>query len=77
MYKVHYYLNGECLTYNIEFNTIASAFYKARAIYTEHGIGSDVMDKDTGEILAIFSRKEFYISHDLMEKICICPLYEI
>lgn len=65
MYQVNYYLNGKHLTYNFEFHTIAGAIYKACAIFTEHGICSDVMDTTTGEILAIFSYDDIYIAQGI------------
>ena len=65
MYHVNYFLNGERLTYNFNFHTAIGAIYKAMAIFTEHGIQSDVMDTTTGEIIAIFTHEDIYIAQDI------------
>ena len=77
MYRVYYYLNGKQNSVDFIFTTVKGAIYKAHAIYTEHGINTDVMDLETGEIMAIFSNKECYLAPVNLKTCDSCPLCEI
>lgn len=54
MFEVNYYINRMPHRYEFMFHTALGATLKARAIYEEHGLAADVMDCQTGEIIAIF-----------------------
>ena len=53
-YQIHYYIDREPYRYDFIFNSLWAATFKARAIMECHGVAADVMDCETGEILAIF-----------------------
>ena len=53
-YQVCYYIDRNPYTYGILFESLWAATFKARAIMECHGLAADVMDCETGEILAIF-----------------------
>lgn len=62
MYQVNYYLNDKMYTVERTFSTAWVATYKARAIYDEHGIPTDVVDMTTGEVIAIFAANNCYLA---------------
>jgi hypothetical protein len=64
MYQVYYIINNVRKVYDFDFNTIIGATYKARKIFEEHGFTAEVMDKNTGELHAIFSPAEIYLSEE-------------
>lgn len=66
MYQIIYYIpHNAPVKYNFLFNSLWGAIFKARAIFEEHGINTDVINTETGEILAIFSMKEIWVDADL------------
>ena len=67
MFKVNYYLNDKVNTFDYNFATTFAATIKARAIYMEHGIPSDVVDMTTGEVMAIFSQGGIYLADAFRE----------
>lgn len=67
MFKVNYYLNDKMNTFDYNFSTAWVAAIKARAIYEEHGIPSDVVDMTTGEVMAIFSQGGTYLADAFCE----------
>ena len=65
-YKVTYYINPETpYTYDFAFETLYGAIYTARSIFDRHGLVTDVMDCETGEILAIFEPNNFYVADEV------------
>lgn len=64
MYEVNYYINKLPYRYEFNFNSLWGAIFKARAIYEEHGLATDVMDRQTGEIVAIFEPNNTWISEE-------------
>lgn len=54
MYEVYYYINRMPHRYGYLFKTAWAATLKACAIFEEHGLATDVMNTNTGEIIAIF-----------------------
>ena len=65
MYYIHYYLNNQSHRYEYAFNSLWAAIFKARAIFEEHGIDTDVMHAMTGEVLAIFQPNHVEVNDDL------------
>lgn len=77
MYVVHYYLGGKFKTYNYKFTTIWGATFKARSIYEEYGIATDVMNDATGEVLVSFKLgEEPYVAQDLETDIQVLALHD-
>lgn len=64
MYEVNYYINKLPYRYEFNFNSLWGAIFKARAIHEEHGLATDVMDRQTGEIVAIFEPNNTWISEE-------------
>lgn len=64
MYEVNYYINRLPHRYDFNFNSLWGATFKARAIFEEFGLATDVMDNNTGEILVIFEPNNIWISDD-------------
>lgn len=65
MYQVTYYIDKFSYRYEFIFNTLWGAIFKARAIFEEHGIATDVMNMHTGEILATFEPNKVWVNDDL------------
>lgn len=65
MYQVTYYIDKQPHSYDFIFNSLWGAMFKARAIFEEHGLATDVMNTHTGEILAIFEPNNIWIDSDL------------
>lgn len=65
MYQVTYYIDKKPHSYDFAFNSLWGAMFKARAIFEEHGLATDVMNTHTGEILAIFEPNNIWINSDL------------
>ena len=65
MYQVTYYIDKQPHSYDFTFNSLWGAMFKARAIFEEHGLATDVMNTHTGEILAIFEPNNIWIDSDL------------
>lgn len=61
---VYYYLNGKEIRHDFQFHSPWAAVFKARAIYEEHGIPTHVMDEETGELIAIFSPTQAWVSEE-------------
>lgn len=64
MYQVYYIINKVRKVYDFDFHTIVGATYKARQIFEAYGFPTEVMDKNTGELHAIFSPAEIYLSEE-------------
>ena len=70
MYEITYYLNEDAVRYDILFNTVWGAVFKARCITESHKVCTDVVDKQYGNILAAFSPDgSVYADPDLPEDI--------
>lgn len=65
MYYVYYYIDNQPHRYEYAFQSLWSAIFKARAIFEEHGIATDVMQAITGEILATFEFGSIEINKNL------------
>lgn len=65
MYEVTYYINKQPNRYGYRFRSLWAATFKARAIFEEHGLATDVMNTMTGEILAIFEPGHTWVNEDL------------
>ena len=65
MYQVTYYIDKQPHSYDFAFNSLWGAMFKARAIFEEHSLATDVMNTHTGEILAIFEPDNTWIDSDL------------
>lgn len=65
MYQVTYYIDKFPYHYEFIFNSLWGAMFKARAIFEEHGIATDVMNTHTGEILATFEPNKVWTNNDL------------
>lgn len=65
MYYVTYYINKQPHRYEFAFQSLWAAIFKARAILEQHGMATDVMQANTGEILAIFEHDYTEINVDL------------
>ena len=65
MYQVTYYINKIPHHYEFIFNSLWGAMFKARSIFEEHGIATDVINTHTGEILAIFEPNKVWVDNDL------------
>lgn len=65
MYYVTYYINKQPRRYEFAFQSLWAAIFKARAIFEQHGLATDVMQAVTGEILAIFEPGHTEINADL------------
>ena len=65
MYQVSYYIDKQRYHYDFLFQTLWGAMFKARSIFEEHGISTDVMNTHTGEILAIFEPNKVWVNNDL------------
>lgn len=61
---VCYYINRIPRKVQFIFNTYFAAIYKARAIFEQNGLATDVMDCNTGEIIAIFEPGNIWISEE-------------
>lgn len=64
MYQVTYYISNKPHHYEFIFQSLWGAMFKARAIYEEHGLVTDVTNTHTGEVLAIFE-PNVWTSNDL------------
>ena len=69
MYEVIYHLSGHLNTYDKKFHNAWSAILKARMLFEEHGLVTDVMNCDTGEIIAIFEPDNTYVAEDLHDSL--------
>lgn len=65
MYQVTYYIDKQPHPYGFIFNSMWGAMFKARAIFEQHGLATDVMNTHTGEILAIFEPNNTWTDSDL------------
>lgn len=69
MYEVIYHLERQPQTYEKKFHNAWSAILKARMIFEEHGLVTDVMDCNTGEIITIFEPNDTYVAEDLHDSL--------
>lgn len=65
MYQITYYINNCSHQYNFVFQSLWGAIFKARAIFEEHGIHTEVTNNTTGELLAIFDSTDTWTDSDL------------
>ena len=65
MYQVNYCIDNQYYHYDFLFQTLWGAMFKARSIFEEHGIATDVMNTHTGETLAIFGLNKVWVNNDL------------
>lgn len=70
MFKVFYYMNGSSHQYAFIFESLWAATFKARAIFEEHGFATDVMNAETGEILAIFGGDTCWTAESVSPDVC-------
>ena len=71
---VCYYINRIPHKVQFVFNSYFAAIYKARAIFEQNKLATDVMDCNTGEIIAIFEPGNIWI-HDEFEDDCDIMLF--
>ena len=71
MYTINYNLDHEHWhKYDVLFNTLWGAVFKARAICVEHWAATDVIDNNTGIVLVSFNRAGgAYIDEEVPEDI--------
>ena len=65
MYQINYYVDNHAHTYGYNFKSLWGAIFKARAIFEEHGIHTEVTSTVTGELLAIFNLTDTWTDSDL------------
>ena len=65
MYQITYYIDKQHYYYDFLFQSLWGAMFKARSIFEEHGIATDVINTHTGEILAIFEPNKVWVDNDL------------
>lgn len=65
-YAVNYYIDHKSYNFGMVFETAFGAIYTARSIYDRHGLPADVMDCETGEIIAIFDKRVKWVSDEYM-----------
>lgn len=66
MYQINYYNNdNRTFKYDFLFQSKWAALYHARRIRDSYGFRSDVMNAETGEILAIFNHNDEWICDEL------------
>lgn len=65
MYQVTYYISDKVHHYEFIFQSLWGAIFKARAIFEEHGIPTDVTSTLTGEVFVTFSTTEIWTAPDL------------
>ncbi len=68
-YYVYYYVNNMQYRFEFCFESLFAAVYKARAIYDSYGYATDVVDGNTGEILAMFSIENIWVCDDCDDSI--------
>lgn len=74
MYQVTYYIDKQPHPYGFIFNSLWGATFKARAIFEQHGLATDIMNTTTGEILAIFEPGKTWVDPDLETDIQVLAL---
>ena len=74
MYQVTYYIDKQPHPYGFIFNSLWGATFKARAIFEQHGLATDVMNTMTGEIIAIFEPGNTWVDPDLETDIQVLAL---
>lgn len=74
MYQVTYYIDKQPHFYGFIFNSLWGAMFKARAIFEQHGLATDIMNTTTGEILAIFEPGKTWVDPDLETDIQVLAL---
>lgn len=65
-YIVSYYVDHKEYKFGLIFETPFGAIYTARSIFDRHGLSTDVVNRETGEVLAIFDKREIWISEEYM-----------
>ena len=76
-YAVNYYIDHKSYNFGMVFETAFGAVYTARSIYDRHGLPTDVMDCETGEIIAIFDEWMKWVSNEYMLKCHMLAVEEI
>ncbi len=74
MYQVTYYIDKQPHPYGFIFNSLWGATFKARAIFEQHGLATDIMNTMTGEIIAIFEPGNTWVDPDLETDIQVLAL---
>ena len=65
-YVVSYYIDHKEHKFGLTFETAFGAIYTARSIFDRHGLATDVMNPETGEVIAIFDKRMKWISEEFM-----------
>ena len=66
-FEVTYYIDRLPCTYDFTFESAFGAIHTARAIFERHFLATDVMDCETGEIIAIFEPNNTYIDERYLQ----------
>lgn len=64
-YEITCYLNHKVYDYGFTFETVFGAIYTARSMFENRGIETDVMNSETGEVIAFFFKDRVYISDEI------------
>lgn len=65
-FVVSYYIDHKEHKFGFTFETAFGAIYTARSIFDRHGLATDVMDPETGEVIAIFDKRMKWVSEEFM-----------
>ena len=65
-FEVTYYIDRLPHDFGFTFESADAAIYTARSILERHGLAADVMDCQTGEIIAIFEPNNAYIANEYL-----------
>ena len=66
-FEVTYYIDRLPHDFGFAFESADAAIYTARSILERHGLAADVMDCETGEIIAIFEPNNTYIDERYLQ----------
>jgi hypothetical protein len=67
MYEINYYVHNQRKILPMQFSTITGAAYFANNFYLNRNIQTEVVDLNTGEVMAAFTYDGCYISPTLEE----------
>lgn len=65
MYEINYYIGYQRKTLPMQFSTVTGAAYFANNFYLNRNIQTEVIDLNTGEVMAAFTYDGCYISPTL------------
>ena len=65
-FEVIYYINRMPHDFGFIFESANAAIYTARSILERNGLAADVMDCQTGEIIAIFEPNNAYVANEYL-----------